>query len=429
MNLISYGTTGNRSPFGGTTRVVLVILLALLTAEATSGQSNPMAYSGTTLYTPAKRFGFFGYSDGEKASRVPPPIEGMESHDVSIQGTQIPLTSSQSVEGNPVHAVAPGDSGNVYSFDTQGVPRYVPQGGGELDISPNDRFSQFMLYPRPIRESLFQGAGADLVYVPDRKEEAAGYYEAGASATLGIPMPANKSVLLISPMFTWTRMSLPDAAKTLFEEKVNLYAPGFRSQFLIPVGNMFMFDFGVSAQWTSDFKYTGDHNLLLAGYGSVVFKMDEVTRLVCGLGYYDAGRYKIMPFGGILWRASECLYLEIMFPKPRISWKLPQSMQNSNDKASYWLYLTGEYNARRWTIFQDFSLPTDLVKAEYRLVSDDIRILAGLEKKSNDCINWAIEGGLIFNRHLDITSRQSGINYQERFRPDPAGIVQMKFRY
>ncbi|MDO5566756.1 MAG: hypothetical protein Q4G59_08875 [Planctomycetia bacterium] len=413
----------------------VLLLLLFFSAIPAWGQSGPLSYSGTTMYTPAKRFGVVGYSSGEKTQVVPPPIDPLgESTLTTLRSSRIPLTSSTQIDGQTVSFVpTPTNEAGVYSFDTQGVPQYTPAEQDTASITADDRLGQFMLFPRPVRETLFQGAGVDLAYVPSRKEEQAGFYHTWASVTIGIPAPTTQTPLLISPMFAWDRMTLPDATNGLFNKDVNLYAPGVRMQYLIPVNDSFMFDFGMSMQWTSDFKYSGSSNFLPGGYGSVVLKMDDVTRLVAGAGYYDAGRYKIMPFGGLLWRASEQLYLEVVFPKPRISWKLPESMQCSknskSDDDSYWLYLTADYNAQRWSIHQDYNLYPEQLKAEYRLTSYDIRFLAGLEKKTKEEISWALEGGVVFDRHLDFSGRNNFSWYQEKFRPKPAGVVQMKFRY
>lgn len=412
---------------GGT---VLLLLLFFLVIPV-CGQSGPLSYSGTTMYTPAKRLGVVGYSSGEKTQVVPPPLDPLGDSSLSTsQPSRIPQTSLTQIEGQTVSLVPPPtNDGGAYSFDTQGVPQYMPAEQDTASISANDRLGQFMLFPKPVRETLFQGAGVDLAYVPNRKEEQAGFYHTWACVTLGIPAPTTQTPLLISPMFAWDRMTLPDTTNALFEKDVNLYAPGVSMQYLIPANDSVLFDFGLSMQWASDFKFSGSDNFLPGGYGSVVLKMDDVTRLVAGVGYYDAGRYKIMPFGGLLWRASERLYLEVVFPKPRISWKLPESMQKSESDNSYWLYLTADYHAQRWSLHQDYNLFSEQLKAEYRLTSYDIRILAGLEKKTQTQISWALEGGIVFNRHLDFSGRNNVSWYQEKFKPKPAGVVQMKFRY
>ena len=72
-----------------------------------------------------------------------------------------------------------------------------------------------------------------------------------------------------------------------------------------------------------------------------------------GVAYVHGGWDKIVPIAGVVYEPSDDVKYELVFPRPRVAWRLPNSPVPGRDE--YWFYVLGEFaerdlgfRARRW---------------------------------------------------------------------------------
>ena len=87
-----------------------------------------------------------------------------------------------------------------------------------------------------------------------------------------------------------------------------------------------------------------------------------MTRSACGVSLtkslYQPGatarsapnRYdvNILPAGGLLWTPADDKRFELIFPRPRLAWRVAES-----DRSSQWVYLAGEFGGNQCAVRRD----------------------------------------------------------------------------
>lgn len=386
-------------------------------------------YNGNSVYTPPQQRGLFGYQKTEKREPVRPSgkipdAEPIPEVLVYNGGLDIPLTSSTgNTAGNLPQAPMTGYAS--VPPDTAVNP-LLPQPTGFDSVSTEDRLNSFSLMPYPERESLCQGLGVDMWYLPNRGQDQGRMYHIDAGITGAFPMPSREAPLLLTPLFDWTQYSLPKNLCPQLEDTLNLYSPGLRAEYLRPINDNLLLDLAVTLRWSSDFQSANSHAFRITGYGSVLWKMTNESRLVLGVSYNDLASLNVLPIAGFLWKPNDSFYLEALFPRPKIAWRLPDKCCRTD--VPYWFYVAGEYEGNRWMIQSDARNELGR-RIDYQMTYYDLRCVVGLERRSLDEWNWAVEGGLAFGRHLELESRDELAAFHTKDSPKPAGLVRLKVMY
>lgn len=304
-----------------------------------------------------------------------------------------------------------------------------------IAVEPNS-LSDFMLTSvRAPRNSFFQRLDFDLSYIPNTKVERSGLTDLNLSATFAVPSPTVESPLLFKPIFSWTQIDLPKSVEKNLGQQLHLYSPGLETQYLLPITESILLNLDAKIQWSSDLKANDSRMLRITGYGAGIWKMGSQSRLILGALYTDVGNIKILPVAGIIWMPSEDFYINAYFPNPKIAKRLDgfQCLNYFSEKTAtdYWLYFAGEFEGNQWvfqtkekTINRNGSYGSTASLEYY-----DARCYAGLERRTADQIDWALEGGLVFIRHLDISSRDCDPGYSYEFEPKTTGFARLKIMY
>lgn len=138
----------------------------------------------------------------------------------------------------------------------------------------------------------------------------------------------------------------------------------------------------------TDFDTLNTNSLRIQGTALGVVKFTPNLAGKIGVMYLDRVDVKILPAAGIFWQPTNDVDLELFFPRPRISKKIPQFGQNDA-----WIYAGAEYGGGSWTINRvgGFSDQVDL---------NDIRLFGGLRWKTVKETQWFFEAGYVFDREL-----------------------------
>lgn len=392
-----------------------LIALLLLKSEI-RGEDSSFANSGRSIYTPPQNWKITGYSKA--------PVKKDPVAPVGKEIVQVDQTANISLTQNPDETLAqPIITAPVPPAGKADVP--INWNLDDETISANSRLSLFMLDPRPVRKSLFQGFSGNFTYLPDSGKYQSGQYQIEGAVSLGVPVPNTDSVFLISPLISWTQMTMPQELNFLFDKQKKLIKTGASIEYLLPLCNSLLFDGNIDLFYASDGKAGGNDTFRINGYGALIWKMGPTAELVLGASYNDVTKNSIFPIGGILWRPSENLYMELLFPRPKIAWRLPETWCGAC-KVPYWFYVSGEYTAERWQIESEWQI-SERNNSNFDFRYEDIRIAVGIERKGLNEINWAIEGGIVLDRSLKFQSSEEKLYM--KYQPGTVGFARLKVMY
>lgn len=291
--------------------------------------------------------------------------------------------------------------------------------------------SDFFITPRIRRQSCFQQADTYAEYIPNVGERKSGMTSFGGSVRFALPLPDSSHPFMISPRFSWTDLTNPDFLQSELGEKIGLYTAGLQGEWLAPISECFLLDLGVGVSWNSDFKTKSSDSLRITGNVVGIWKWNETARLLFGASYQNLSDWKVVPVFGLSWRPTEDCYVDAVFPLAkiarRITWMkgIPEIEEGNSP---YWLYLSGELNGGRWAVEPDGD-DRSLWNEGARISYYDYRLLGGVEKKLTGDVNWALEGGLDFARHLTYEGWTPAGFREENIRPKPSGIARLRLTF
>ena len=121
------------------------------------------------------------------------------------------------------------------------------------------------------------------------------------------------------------------------------------------------------------------------GYG--VISLSPNIKLKVGAQYLDRQKIKLLPAGGLIWTPNSNTKFEILFPDPRLAWRLRQV-----GNMEWWFYGRGEYGGDSWTISQ----PGGVIETDY----NDYRVAIGMEFDDHSRWDGYFEVGYAFEREI-----------------------------
>ena len=208
--------------------------------------------------------------------------------------------------------------------------------------------------------------------------------------TLGMPCPTIESPLLVTTGFVGT---LTDAAPSV-DMPSELFEGYIQARWLKKVGERLGVDLAVAPGWYSDFKNDSSQSLRVTGHGFGAWEANEDLRVVAGVIYLDRYDISLLPAGGLLWTPADDKRFELIFPRPRLAWRIAERPQ-----ASHWLYLAAEFGGNQWAT-QSTTGPTK--GQDQIMVIRDYRLLAGWERRpANLGLSWKFEAGWVTGRSVE----------------------------
>jgi hypothetical protein len=238
--------------------------------------------------------------------------------------------------------------------------------------------------PGPLQQVIFT-----TTELPRLASNGLGLTTLDTSLTIGLPAPTVDSPLLLTPGFGGTFV---DEVSGPMDPGLpgQLYDAWLQARWMRKVGDSFGVDLAVAPGWYSDFVNDTPQALRVTGHGFGAYEATKDLRIVAGVIYLDRYDVNILPAGGLLWTPSDDRRFELIFPRPRLAWRVKES-----DSGAQWVYLAGEFGGNQWAVRRD-SGANDVV------VYHDYRLLAGWERRPADLgISWRVETGWVFGRLVE----------------------------
>jgi hypothetical protein len=142
----------------------------------------------------------------------------------------------------------------------------------------------------------------------------------------------------------------------------------------------------------SDFQQDHDGAFRLQARGLVIYRYSETLTFVAGGQWLDREDVPFLPLGGIIYTPDENTSIELLSPRSKLAKRVAWC-----GGCSTWAYLAAEFGGESWAIERTSGLSD---QAAY----SDLRLMLGLERKSDLGPMAFVEAGWVFNRHLEYES-------------------------
>jgi hypothetical protein len=240
--------------------------------------------------------------------------------------------------------------------------------------------------PPGAKPGMLQQALSTVTELPKLDAAGLGLTTLETTITLGVPAPTVDSPLLVTPGFVGTLTAAPagaDIPGELFEGYV-------QARWLRKVGERLGVDLAVSPGWYSDFRNDSSQALRITGHGFGAWEASDDLRVVAGVIYLDRYDVNMLPAGGLLWTPADDRRFELIFPRPRLAWRIAE-----RPRASHWLYLAAEFGGNQWAMESNTGRDQIIVIRDYRL-------LAGWERRPATLgLSWRFEAGWVTGRRVE----------------------------
>jgi len=238
--------------------------------------------------------------------------------------------------------------------------------------------------PGPLQQAIFT-----VSELPRLGADGLGLTTLDTSLTIGLPAPTVNSPLLLTPGFGTT---LVDEAPGPADPGLpaQLYESWLQARWLRKVGSRLGIDLAVAPGWYSDFANDTAEALRVTGHGFGAWEARDDLTVVAGAIYLDRYDVNLLPAGGLLWTPADDRRFEIIFPRPRLAWRVSES-----PRAAQWVYLAGEFGGNQWAVRRDDGSDDIVVYHDYRLLAGWERRPAGLGA------NWRLEAGWVTGRLVE----------------------------
>ncbi|MGI6419764.1 MAG: hypothetical protein ACOX1P_29365 [Thermoguttaceae bacterium] len=229
----------------------------------------------------------------------------------------------------------------------------------------------------------------DYTWMPGNGPEELGMHEADLSVTFAIPFLHNPHTpLLVTPGFAttwWNGPSPPHPPNP--ELPSRLYAAYLDSAWNPQITPVLGGELAARIGVYSDFREVTVDSIRYQGKGYVLLSISPNMTVKAGVQYLDRQHIKLLPAGGLIWTPNADTRFEIIFPDPKLAWRLHRI-----GNVDWWFYGRGEYGGDSWTVND----PGGVIETDY----NDFRVAIGLESDNPGRLAGYAEVGYSFEREI-----------------------------
>ena len=256
--------------------------------------------------------------------------------------------------------------------------------------------------PPGARNGIFQKIFFTGTWLPQLEGDNLGWGDLETGIVFGFPFFRRDTPLLVTPRFAAHLIERPEGADIPTE----VYDTVFEFRHLRKFGDgPWAMDVAVALGYYSDFEADNPDAFRVTGRGLGVYETANGTKWVFGVGYFNRAGVSVLPIGGAIIEQSPDVRWELIFPRPRIAWRLPGGIPGSGDER--WWYVGAEFGSGFWAIQRPISKVSDNVT--YR----DYRILIGYERKITGGLNRRFEAGYVLGREFEFDSATPNLELED----------------
>lgn len=266
---------------------------------------------------------------------------------------------------------------------------------------PNSTFTTGPQASSPNGSYLFVQPNGQVAYLPRLMQNARGRYTwiqgdqtndvewniVEAEATFLFPFFHSPTPILISPggAINWANGPATVGGADLPPQLYDLYLDSaWRPQ----ITQRLAVDLGFRVGVYSDFENFDTDAVRYQGRVIGAISWTPTVEVRLGAIFLDRVDVSWLPAGGIVWTPDENKRFEILFPNPKLSWRLSQY-----GNADFWIFVAGEYGGDSWQITRTSGIVENV---DY----NDIRVTLGLEWSTPRGLKGMVEIGYVWEREL-----------------------------
>ncbi len=242
--------------------------------------------------------------------------------------------------------------------------------------------------PPGVRNGFFQKALFDATWLAPSSVDSLEIGEMRIEGIFAMPCPTIDSPLVITPGFDMQSLQ----TQSDVELPRRIYTAYTQFRWLSQVTPKLGLDFAVTPGVYSDFFQDSNNAFRLTGHGAAAWTWNDTTKLVLGAAYLDMPDTNVIPIGGLIWTPSDRWKLDVLFPRPRASYRFDHG-ESKDDLRQNWAYIAGEFTNDAWAFRRTDGLDDQLFLRDYRLI-------LGLERKTLGGLTSHFEVGYVFGRRV-----------------------------
>ena len=164
-------------------------------------------------------------------------------------------------------------------------------------------------------------------------------------------------------------------------------------------------DLEFSAGLYTDFEDSAREGWRFPSHAVLSWELTQEIQPVAGVRYFDRDNLGLLPVAGVILRPDDGLRIELVYPEPRVAWRV----STAGDQ-QHWMSIAGRIGGGEWAIERNRTGLADVVTyTEYELV-------LGFDTIDNDGSISSFEIGYVFDRALEYRSgRRRHTNLPETF--------------
>jgi len=297
-------------------------------------------------------------------------------------------------------------------FTSQSLPQYFsePFDSEQSPVFQTPIEQQAAATPPGTRSGVFQKLQFTGTWIPASDDGDLGWSDLSTWVVLGFPFPYRETPLVVTPGFAVHYLDGPVAP----DLPARVYDAWLEWRHLRELSDVWAMDVSVTTGYYSDFEADNGDAFRLTGRGVAVYTWSPVTKIVLGAGYFNRAAAQVLPVGGLLITPDDSTRWELIFPSPRMAWRLDSLSIAGIDER--WFYIAGEFGGGVWAIQRASGM---LDKIDYT----DIRVLVGVERKLPGALSSRFEVGYVFSREVEYDSATPN------FEPDDTLLLRFGVTY
>jgi hypothetical protein len=248
------------------------------------------------------------------------------------------------------------------------------------------------LIPPDARNGFFQKLRLSADVIPQFAYDNLGWTDLRAEVVTALPFFTRENPIIITPSYEIHFLDRPillDLPPRLHDAAIDFHV--FRV-----FGNHWITDFAVQpGLFADDYSFDSSDAVRVNGRAIGVYAPNINLKYALGVTYVNGGWAKIVPVAGVIYTPNDDVEYTLVFPTPKISWRLPWTNIPGRDER--WLSIGIEYANQAWAFAQSDGDPDVLAYRDYRVV-------LGVERKIVGGISHKLEIGYVFNRDIKIAS-------------------------
>lgn len=194
----------------------------------------------------------------------------------------------------------------------------------------------------PAARGIFQGVELNAGWMPRLEDDGLGHTNMSAAVSFGVPPLLFEAPILITPR----------AGLHLFDGPSTIDAPSSVNDFELSFASFKKFNDRWSGRasvsvglYGDDYSLDDSDALRFSGFAAAVYQASEEWQWMFGAAYLNRDDLSVIPVAGFIYNAGNVRY-ELMMPRPRIVWQLPQDEAGA-ERA---VYIAGDLGGGAWAV-------------------------------------------------------------------------------